>query len=169
MRHTSLAAMPCPIARSLDRVGEWWSILILRDAFHGITRFDQFQKSLGVAPNILSRRLTALVQAGLLQRHRYCDRPPRDEYVLTEIGRDFRPVLWALLAWGNAHFAPEGESVVLVDDTTGQKADPVMVDANSGKRLTTAVFRPGAGPAANAAVRLRHARKSETTAIGRLS
>ena len=117
--------MQCPIARSLERVGEWWSILILRDAFHGLTRFDQFQKSLGIAPNMLTRRLNALVEAGLLERRRYSERPPRDEYVLTERGRDFRPVLWALLAWGNKHFAPEGPSVVVVDAETGRLADPV--------------------------------------------
>jgi DNA-binding HxlR family transcriptional regulator len=157
MQHVSLAAMQCPIARGLDRVGEWWSILILRDAFHGITRFGQFQNSLGVAPNILSRRLTALVRSGLLERRRYCDRPRRHEYVLTELGRDFRPVLWALLAWGNKHFAPEGESVLLVDRATGLRANPTLVDGNSGKRLVEAAFRSIAGPAADAATRRRYA------------
>ena len=77
-----------------------------------LTRFEQFQKSLDIAPNMLTRRLNALVEAGLLERRRYSERPPRDEYVLTPRGRDFRPVLWALLAWGNRHFAPEGRSVV---------------------------------------------------------
>ena len=65
MQHKSFAGMACPVARSLERVGEWWSILILRDALHGMTRFDQFQKSLGIAPNMLTRRLNALVAAGL--------------------------------------------------------------------------------------------------------
>ncbi|MGH6969013.1 MAG: winged helix-turn-helix transcriptional regulator, partial [Stellaceae bacterium] len=68
MQRTSFGNMQCPIARSLERVGEWWSILILRDAFHGLTRFDQFQKSLDIAPNILTRRLNALVESGLLER-----------------------------------------------------------------------------------------------------
>ena len=76
-----------PIARSLDRVGEWWSILLLRDALKGFTRFDEFQTSLGIAPNMLSRRLSGLVDAGLLERRRYSERPPRDEYVLTEQGQ----------------------------------------------------------------------------------
>src|SRR5437763_10367160 len=124
MQRKSFGRMTCPIARSLERVGEWWSILILRDALHGLTRFDQFQKNLGIAPNILTRRLNALVDAGLLERRRYSERPPRDEYVLTQCGRDFRPVLWALLAWGNQHFAPEGASVLLVDAETGALADP---------------------------------------------
>src|SRR5579875_3695827 len=128
MRRKSFGNMQCPIARSLERVGEWWSILILRDAFHGLTRFDQFQESLGIAPNMLTRRLKALVEGGLLERRRYSEHPPRDEYVLTERGRDFRPVLVALLAWGNKHFAPEGPSVVLVDAETGRLADPQLID-----------------------------------------
>src|ERR1700758_1493367 len=106
MQHKRFGGMQCPIARSLERVGEWWSIMILRDAFLGLTRFDQFQKSLGIAPNILSRRLRGLVEAGLLERSRYSEHPPRHEYLLTEVGRDFQPVLRALLAWGKTHFTP---------------------------------------------------------------
>src|SRR5262249_48877202 len=128
MQHKSLGAMPCPIARSLERVGEWWSILILRDALHGMTRFDQFQKSLGIAPNMLTRRLNELVDAGLLERRRYSLRPPRDEYLVTARGRDFRPVLVTLLAWGNKHFAPEGASVQLINSKTGKAVDPILVD-----------------------------------------
>src|ERR1051325_12044963 len=96
MQRKSFYKMPCPIARALDRVGEWWSILILRDALHGFTRFDEFQTSLNIAPNMLTRRLNALIDAGILERRRYSDRPPRDEYVATARGRDFRPVLVAL-------------------------------------------------------------------------
>jgi DNA-binding HxlR family transcriptional regulator len=149
MRHKSFDTMQCPIARSLERVGEWWSILILRDAFHGLTRFDQFQKSLDIAPNMLTRRLNALVEAGLLERHRYSERPPRDEYLLTARGRDFRPVLWALLAWGNKHFAPEGASVMVVDSATGAPAEPMLVDRNTGRPLVEPVFRSAPGPAAD--------------------
>ena len=133
MRRKSFGKMQCPIARSLDRVGEWWSILILRDALNGLTRFDEFQKNLNIAPNMLTRRLNALVKAGLLRRHRYSERPPRDEYLLTERGRDFRPVLLVLLASGNRHFAPEGASVLLADAETGAIADPVPVDRASGR------------------------------------
>jgi DNA-binding HxlR family transcriptional regulator len=132
MQRKSFEEMTCPIARSLERAGEWWSMLILRDAFAGLTRFDEFQKSLEIAPNILTRRLSALVDAGLLERHLYCEKPPRYEYRLTECGRDFRPVLLTLLAWGNKHFAPEGASVVLVDAATGAQADPVLVDRVTG-------------------------------------
>jgi DNA-binding HxlR family transcriptional regulator len=141
MQHKGFEHMRCPIARSLDRVGEWWSILILRDAFKGATRFDQFQKSLGIAPNMLTRRLTTLVESGLLERRLYSEKPPRHEYVLTDKGRDFRPVLWALIAWGNKHFPPEGETVVVVDAETGQEVDPVMIDSHSGRALRGPNFK----------------------------
>jgi DNA-binding HxlR family transcriptional regulator len=111
MQRKSFADMTCPIARSLEHVGEWWSMLILRDAFGGTTRFDEFQESLGIAPNMLTRRLAALVAAGLLERRRYRERPPRDEYVLTARGRDFKPVLVALVAFGKKHFAAPGRTV----------------------------------------------------------
>jgi DNA-binding HxlR family transcriptional regulator len=156
MRRTSFETMQCPIARGLERVGEWWSILILRDAFLGSTRFEQFQKGLPIAANSLARRLNALVEAGMLERHRYSDHPPRDEYLLTERGRDFRPVLWSLLAWGNRHFAPEGPSVEIVDAETGALADPVLVDRVSLRRLAEPAFRTAAGPAANEQTPQRH-------------
>jgi len=157
MQRKSFGNMQCPIARSLERVGEWWSILVLRDAFHGLTRFDEFQKSLDIAPNILSRRLNALVDGGMLERRRYTDHPPRYEYVLTERGRDFRPVLLAMLAWGNKHFTPEGKSVVVIDRATGDEADPVLVDRASGRLLAEPDFGTAAGPAADEHTRRRHA------------
>ncbi|BBK38005.1 transcriptional regulator [Allostella sp. ATCC 35155] len=155
MQRKSFAGMQCPIARSLERVGEWWSILILRDAFHGLTRFDQFQKSLPIATNMLTRRLNALVEAGLLERRRYSERPPRDEYLLTDLGRDFRPVLIALMAWGNRHFAEEGVASQLVDIESGRPADPVMLDRASGRPIDDHHFRFAAGPAAGEGVRRR--------------
>jgi len=161
MRHKNLAGMPCPIARSLERVGEWWSMLIMRDALHGYTRFDQFQQSLGIAPNMLTRRLDSLVEAGLLERRRYSEHPPRFEYVVTARGRDFRPVLIALLAWGNRHFAPEGESVLLVDRLTGKTADPILIDRVTNKPITEAAHGFTAGPAAPARTRRRYGLSSK--------
>jgi DNA-binding HxlR family transcriptional regulator len=155
MRRKSFGNMHCPIARSLDRVGEWWSILILRDAFYGLRRFDEFQNSLGVAPNMLTRRLNALVEAGLLERRRYSQHPPRDEYVLTKRGHDFRPVLLALHAWGNRHFAPEGASVQLVNLRTGAKIEPIVVDGATGEEIAGPDFALVAGPAADDGVRRR--------------
>jgi DNA-binding HxlR family transcriptional regulator len=145
--------MQCPVARGLERVGEWWSILIIREALHGSTRFDQFQQNLGIAPNMLARRLAGLVKAGILEKRRYSDRPPRHEYVLTECGRDFRSVIVAMHAWGNRHFAPEGQSVMLVNARTGKPADPVMVDRNSRRPLVDSEFRVAPGPAAAERIR----------------
>jgi len=157
MHKTDFSDMPCPIARALDRVGEWWSILILRDAFHGLTRFDQFQRSLLIAPNMLTKRLNDLVAAGLLERRLYNEHPPRYEYVLTDVGHDFRPVMIAMMAWGNRHFAPEGASSIVVDAETEEAADPVLVDRATLRPLTEADFKFAAGPAANDDVKRRMA------------
>ena len=148
MQRTSFADMQCPIARSLERVGEWWSILILRDAFRGVRRFDAFQASLGIAPNMLTRRLNALVEGGLLQRQLYCEHPPRHEYRLTARGKDFRPVLLSLLAWGSRHFSPEGPSIVLVDAESGAPVDPVLIDRNTGRALEPGSYAVAPGPGA---------------------
>ena len=135
MQRKRFNTMTCPIARGLDRVGEWWSILILRDAFAGLKRFDEFANSLGIAPGMLTRRLNALVEGGLLERHRYSEKPPRDEYVLTQRGRDFRPVLLAMMAWGNRHFTPDGIRVQMVEAATGVPAEPLLVDRRTGRPL----------------------------------
>jgi DNA-binding HxlR family transcriptional regulator len=135
MRHKSLDTMQCPIARGLERVGEWWTILILRDAFRGMRRFDEFRESLGIAPTMLTRRLNTLVESGLLTRRRYSEHPPRDEYVLTKMGEDFRPVLLAMMAFGNRHFPPDRQTVQVVNERTGEAVDPVLVDPATGRRV----------------------------------
>jgi DNA-binding HxlR family transcriptional regulator len=150
MQRKSFAGMQCPIARSLERVGEWWSMLILRDALRGARRFDEFQNGLAIAPNMLTRRLNSLVESGLLERRRYSDRPARYEYVPTECARDFRPVLWMLIAWGNRHFAPEGPSLLIVDADTGASVEPIVVDRATGRPLMGPGFALAAGPAASA-------------------
>src|SRR6201995_1919400 len=101
MQRKNFGNTQCPVARSLERVGEWWSILILRDAVYGLKSVDEFQKRLDIAPNMLTRGLDGLVEDGRLARQLYSEKPPRYQSVLTEKGRDFRPVLVALLAWGN--------------------------------------------------------------------
>lgn len=120
MQRKSFEHMDCPVARSLERVGEWWSILILRDVVRGLHRFDEFEKNLGIAPNMLTRRLNSLVENGLLEKRQYSERPPRYEYHLTQRGEDFRPVLRALREWGLKHFSTDEEmaktaSAVLAD------------------------------------------------------
>ncbi|MEU7812874.1 helix-turn-helix domain-containing protein [Pseudonocardia sp. NPDC049154] len=161
MERKSFQDMDCPVALALERVGEWWSILILRDATHGITKFDEFQRSLGISPNSLSRRLGALVHAGLLERRRYSERPPRDEYVLTEAGRAFRPVLIALYQWGGQFCPPEQPNVRLVMDETGEEMDPVYIDRKTGHPLDEehTTFLPG--PTASDQLRAVLARRED--------
>ena len=129
-----LSAGICPVGRGLARAGDAWSMLILRDAGLGLTRFDDFQKSLGIAPNILTRRLATLVEAGMLERRRYSDRPPRDAYVLTEAGRDYLPILQALGGWARKHFG-EGAMSELVEIGSGRAVRPLVVDAETGQPI----------------------------------
>ena len=151
--------MPCPIARSLEHVGEWWSMLIMRDALHGFTRFEEFRESLGVAPNILTTRLAALVEAGMLEKRQYSAHPPRCEYVPTQAARDFRPVLLSLMAFGNRHFAPEGAMVQVVNAKTGKPADIGVFDRATGLPIAAPDYAMVPGPAANARIRARYARR----------
>ena len=109
-------------------------MLILRNAGGGQTRFDEFQKTLGIAPNILSRRLSSLTAEGMLVRHRYNDRPPRYEYLLSQAGKDFLPVLYALGAWGHQHFS-DGNISGLVDMASGKPVVPVVIDRISGSLI----------------------------------
>lgn len=102
MRHASLAAAPCPIARTLDLVGEWWTLLIVRDALLGARRFDDFKAS-GIADNILAARLKKLTEAGILKRRRYQTQPDRYEYLLTDKGGELAPVVLALRTWGKRY------------------------------------------------------------------
>ena len=103
MERKSLADLHCSVAQCLEIVGEWWSMLILRDVFLGVTRFDDIQERLGISRNILSRRLRTLVDAGVLKKVRYSEHPPRFEYRLTKKGVDLWPVLTAMRQWGERY------------------------------------------------------------------
>jgi DNA-binding HxlR family transcriptional regulator len=130
----------CPIDRGLTLIGDRWSMLVLRDVQRGFTRYDRIRSSLGIAPNILARRLAALTEAGLLEKRRYSQRPPRDEYLLTEKGRDFLPILAAIGAWGRKHNGG-GALTRQVDVATGEAIRPVVIDANTGAALGTRELR----------------------------
>jgi DNA-binding HxlR family transcriptional regulator len=123
----------CPIATALESVGDAWSMLILRDAHEGLTRFDQFRKSLGIAPTMLTKRLAALTADGLLEKRLYCEHPPREEYILTAAGQDFLPILMLIGAWGKRNCS--GELKHYIDDETGLRVQPVAIDAVTGTRL----------------------------------
>ncbi|MBP8532572.1 helix-turn-helix domain-containing protein [Streptomyces sp. MK37H] len=148
----------CPLSTTVQHVGEWWTLLILHDAFDGYTRFDQFQQSLNISTSMLTTRLKTLVADGLLERRPYQTNPVRHEYVLTERGRSLRPVVVALAAWGNQHLAPEERAMILVDARTGEEAEPVVVDARTGRSLDDSeMYVFTAGPAASEAMRARYA------------
>ncbi len=155
MQRKTLIHAECPVARSLERVGEWWSILIMRDALHGLKRFDEFSRSLEIAPNMLTRRLNALVDAGLLEREPYSQRPLRYQYVPTAKGEDFRVVLMAFVEWGNRHYAPEGQSVQIVECESGRPLQLMMADIADGRQVPLERSTVQAGPAASEQMRQR--------------
>ncbi len=126
----------CPIARSLDFIGDAWSILILRDANAGLTRFEQFRKSLGIAPTILTKRLGILTEEGVLEKRTYSEHPPRDEYVLTAAGRDFLPVLFMIGDWGRK-YRGDGQLTRFLDAEAGSEIKPIVIDEVTGAKIGT--------------------------------
>ena len=136
VQRTSFEDMNCSVAQCLEVVGEWWSLLILRDVFRGVSRFDDFQQDLGIARNVLTARLNTLVEHQILERVRYQERPERYEYRLTERGLDLFPVIAALLRWGDRWAAgPEGPPVVLVHEACGHDAKPVLTCSHCGSQI----------------------------------
>jgi DNA-binding HxlR family transcriptional regulator len=149
MERTSFAEMHCSIARTLEMVGEWWTLLIIRDAFLGLSRFEEFQASLGIARNVLTRRLSTLVQAGILERRRYQEHPERFEYHLTEAGRELFPVIVALLQWGDRWTAGEaGPPLLLVHEPCGEAGGATLTCSHCGEPITLDTIHPELGPGA---------------------
>jgi DNA-binding HxlR family transcriptional regulator len=147
MRRTSLADMHCSVARTVDVIGEWWTPLIVRDAFYGRRRFEDFQRSLGLARNVLAARLERLVETGIMERVQ--EHPPRDEYVLTEKGRDLFPVIAALLAWGDKWTAgPAGPPLLLIHEPCGQPGTLRATCDRCGEPMGLDSIRPTPGPGA---------------------
>lgn len=139
----------CSIARSLEVIGERWTLLILRDAVRGTRRFDDFLAGLGIARNILAVRLSRLVDEGLLERVQYQERPVRHEYRLTPKGSDLQPVLMGLLAWGDRYCpCPDGPPAVLTHTDCGHQLDPVIECAHCGGRVDNAKVEIHPGPGA---------------------
>jgi DNA-binding HxlR family transcriptional regulator len=145
MERKSFAGMHCSVAQCLEVVGEWWSMLIIRDAFLGVTRFDQFQERLGISRNILNQRLARLVEEGILDKVPYSEHPPRYDYRLTAIGRDLWPVLTAMRQWGDKHAAPDGPPLELVHKACGKVSQAVMTCSVCGERLTARDVRAKRG------------------------
>ncbi|MGY2221085.1 helix-turn-helix transcriptional regulator [Pseudomonas gingeri] len=140
MKRKSLEDSPCAIARALDTIGDWWTLLILRDAFEGSTRFNEFQKSLSIPKNILSIRLKALVAREILEAVPAPDGGNYQEYVLTALGRDLFHVMVALRQWGERNLFAEGEGPVatLVDRVRGRPVAPLQLHSDDGRPLELA-------------------------------
>lgn len=158
MRWSDVGKQPCSVARALSVVGDPWTLVILREAFLGARRFDEFRQRVGAARPIVAARLAGLVASGVLERRRYQDRPPRDEYVLTEKGRDLMPVMMALVAWGDRWLDDgRGRPVDFVHDACGQRTTAVATCSECGEPLEPEQLRAGPGPGAGRAFRRRHA------------
>jgi DNA-binding HxlR family transcriptional regulator len=140
--------MHCSIAQCLEVVGEWWSMLILRDAFLGVTRFDQFQERLGISRNVLNQRLAHLVDAGVLVKIPYNDHPPRHDYRLTDKGRDLWPVVTTMRQWGDKHAAPDGPPLQVTHKACGEISDAVLSCSACGAPIGARDVRAAPGPGA---------------------
>jgi DNA-binding HxlR family transcriptional regulator len=147
MEFTSLADWNCSIARTLDVIGEWWTPLIVRDAFRGTRRFDDFQASLGMARSVLTARLRKLTDQGILEKRAYSEHPPRYEYLLTDKGRALFPVIAAMLEWGDTWApSPGGPPAVLVHDTCGHVTQPELICPHCHGLVSPANTRSEPGP-----------------------
>jgi DNA-binding HxlR family transcriptional regulator len=137
----------CSVAGALEIMGERWTIMVLRESFLGTRRFDDFQRNIGCARNILSDRLQKLVANDILERRRYQERPPRFEYRLTQKGIDLWPAIIALMQWGDRHLANErGPAITLEHKTCGHESSPQLVCSHCGEKVTAREFRAHPGP-----------------------
>jgi DNA-binding HxlR family transcriptional regulator len=151
MARTNLSRVSCSIARSVDILGDAWTLLILRDVFAGITRFDVLARDLGISRKVLAARLDELVGHRILEARAYSKRPPRHDYVPTEKGADLYPVILALLAWGDRWTAgPEGPPALVRHDRCDAHATPVVSCSHCAEPLTLADTTPEAGPGGRA-------------------
>jgi DNA-binding HxlR family transcriptional regulator len=147
MRRTSFESVNCSVARALEIVGEWWSLLIVRDALLGVRRFDDFQARLGISRNVLAQRLQTLVDQGVLERVPYSEHPPRHEYRLTEKGRALWQVVNAMREWGDAWApTPGGPPSLLVHRTCGEVTRVVPTCEHCGEELVGPELRAIPGP-----------------------
>ncbi|MFC4054250.1 winged helix-turn-helix transcriptional regulator [Actinomadura syzygii] len=149
MQRTSFAEMHCSIGQTLERVGEWWTPLIVRDLYLGLRRFDDIAENLGISRNLLTRRLETLVADGIVERRAYQERPPRHEYHLTEAGRELVPVLMAVMAWGDKWATPAGGPPArLLHRDCGAEFTPQVACSSCGKPVTADTVKVLPGPGA---------------------
>jgi DNA-binding HxlR family transcriptional regulator len=156
MKNSVFKSQLCSVARSLEVIGEWWTLLIVREAFFGVRRFNEFQRKLGIARNVLSERLTKLVEAGIMERHAASGRGNPVDYELTEMGQDLFPVVVSIMQWGDRWISgPGSEPVTLIERESGEVIGRVHVLGVHGKPLRLDGIRIVSGPGASGAVQKR--------------
>ena len=148
MERKSFSEMHCSVAQCLEVVGEWWSLLIIRDVFLGVTRFDEMQERLGISRNVLNQRLARLVSAGVLVKVPYSEHPPRFDYRLTDKGRDLWPVITAMRQWGDRYAAPDGPPMELIHKGCGHATEATVVCSECGEPMGVRDVRGVPGPGA---------------------
>lgn len=149
MRRTSFAAMNCSVAQTLEVVGEWWSMLVIREAFLGVRRFEEFVDRLGIARNVLTARLQSLVDSGVLERRQYEKRPQRFEYRLTDKGKDLWPILVTLRQWGDRWASGKaGPPVLMGHSSCGEVASARLTCSRCGEQLDPREVWVDLGPGA---------------------
>ena len=148
MQRTSFRDMNCSVAQCLEVIGEWWTMLIIRDAFLGVTRFEDFHERLGISRNVLNERLGHLVDSGVLERVAYSDHPPRFDYRLSDKGRDLWHVLAAMRQWGDRWAAADGPPLEIVHKACGHVAEAVATCSACGEPLGARDVRAVPGPGA---------------------
>ena len=153
MRRTSFDRVECPIARATEQLGDGWTLLIVRHALMGVRCFADFERLLDIPPSTLIRRLDVLCEHGILVRERYQSSPPRDEYLLTEKGREVLPIILSLAKWGARWLCPRGAPIEAVDAITGIPIDACLIDAVTGQPVAPGKVALAAGPSASRAIR----------------
>ncbi|MGW1893537.1 winged helix-turn-helix transcriptional regulator [Streptomyces sp. NPDC002004] len=146
----------CPLARTVEVVGHWWTLEILHEVFDGHTRFGSIRRNLETPADVLRDRMAYVVAKGLLETEDDAADPEDREYRLTDAGRALRPLILVMAAWGNHQLAPEDRSLILVDVETGVPVDPVVVDRLTGRRIDTAAHAFACGPKASESIRARY-------------
>jgi DNA-binding HxlR family transcriptional regulator len=148
--------MACSIAQTLDVAGEWWTPLILRDIYVGLSRFEQIRANLGISRKVLTARLETLVDSGVVERRAYQDAPPRHDYLLTEKGRELMVAILALMAWGDRWAAPNGPPVLIEHRRCGKPTRPEVTCACCGEPLDADELEIHGGPGARSGPGTRH-------------
>lgn len=146
MRRENFKHLECPLARSLDIIGEWWSLLIVRDLFYGINTFDLLCQDLSIARNILTNRLKKLTDRGIIEKKPDETKPRGQSYRLTRKGKDLFPIIMALAAWGNAWEAPNGPPIIFRHKPDGHSVQPIVICAACGEPIKAKDIQPERGP-----------------------